>query len=102
MSYSMSSVVVNREVVVFASMVASWKSPFQALVNRIFSHLFKIIVSLLFNSFHTLCKHSHMFGFRLLILRSTFGSLPLFQLAQYQHSYWFAQLKKNPKFLLKY
>ncbi len=39
----------------------------QALVNLILSHPFKIIASLLFSSFHALCSHSNMHGFRLFV-----------------------------------
>jgi len=38
----------------------SWNSLFQVFVSLVFSHLFKIIASLLFNLFNALCNHLHM------------------------------------------
>ncbi len=77
MFISMSCVTVKKEAVVFASMETSWNSLFQVLVSPIFSHPFKIIICLLFNFFHALCNHSQFHGFKLFILKSTLGFLPL-------------------------
>jgi hypothetical protein len=60
----------------------------------IFSHPFKISVSLFLNSFHVWCNHSHLCGFKLLILKSMFRSLPfsicslMVLLSNYWTSFW--------------
>ncbi len=46
--------------VVFASMVTSWNSLFQALVSPIFSHPFKIIVYFLTLSMHCVTNHKYV------------------------------------------
>jgi hypothetical protein len=67
--FSRLDVIKNWEQVVFTSMLTTtWYWFFQALVNLIFSHLFKIIVFFSYPCILALCKHSYTHDFKLLIL----------------------------------
>ncbi len=77
---SMLTIVVNNGFIVFSSMETTCKSTSQAFINPTFSHPFTIMNFLSFILNQAWCNHSQIWGFKLLIFKSIFISIP------YQHA----------------